>query len=95
MPEKYTGFFWHIIVEWAQLWRGKLPSYGVHPFCIEFTWMRERGGIETTWVILGFGFAMRYNYAETPLVIAERQAMDGFHAFMAKMEREATNAKLH
>lgn len=93
MPRKYTGFFWHLIEEWSQFFRG--GNYNFHPFVLELKWERNRGGVEMTAVLLGIGGAFRYNYAETELVRNEQDIIKHAMTYMAQQERETSSASVH
>lgn len=92
---KYTGVFWRFIQEWTHPFKKDMAVLGFHPVVAEIKWDKDRGGVELTAILMGLGVGMRYNYAETPLVIAERQAMEQVHAYMAQMQRDASHASIN
>jgi hypothetical protein len=73
--ESYTGWFIDWIEEWSQFfepcnWRT----------CRVFKWEIEddriMGGVETTLIVLGLGFRLRWNYARTEQVDQINAAME-------------------
>jgi len=60
----YTGIIWEWIEEWSQLVKNH-NWYTFHPMMIEFEDDRHMGGVEATIIVMGLGFRVRWNYAET------------------------------
>jgi hypothetical protein len=60
----YRGFFIDRIEEWSQFFEG-CNWYTFHPIKIEIEDDRHLGGVEATFIILGLGFRVRWNYQET------------------------------
>lgn len=67
MSRDYTGFFIEWTEEWSQF-AGGCNWYTFHPIVIEFEDDRIMGGIEATFIVLGLGFRLRWNYTVTEKV---------------------------
>ena len=65
--DEYRGWFVEWIEQWSQIIQG-CNWRTFHAINIEFEDDRMMGGVETTWVLLGLGFRVRWNYAETERV---------------------------
>lgn len=59
----------HLLFEWRQDWRDvvHLPRrdynwYTFHPFLWELEWDRAAPGVEMTFMLLGLGFRVRWNF---------------------------------
>lgn len=63
----YKGFYFYGIEEWSQFF-SKCNWYTFHPFMFEIEDERSMGGIEATVIIMGLGFRVRWNYAQTEMV---------------------------
>ena len=62
--EKYCGWFIDWIEQWSQFIRH--DNWNTFVFIqIEFEDDRCMGGVETTIILLGLGFRLRWNYKET------------------------------
>ncbi len=66
MSKEYKGWFIDWIEEWSQIFGG-CNWYTFTLIRIEFENDAILGGIETTWIILGLGFRLRWNHTETKL----------------------------
>ncbi len=62
--EEYQGWFVEWIEEWSQF-LGGCNWYTFNLIKIEFEDERIMGGVETTWIILGLGIRVRWNYTIT------------------------------
>lgn len=60
----YTGISWTWIEEWSQFF-GRNNWYTFRPIMFEVEDDRHMGGIEATVIVMGLGFRVRWNYAET------------------------------
>lgn len=80
MNKGYKGWFLEWIEEWSQL-LGGCNWYTFTPIKIEFEDDRILGGFETTWVILGLGFRIRWNHTETD---AAREITDAVDELLAE-----------
>ena len=72
----YLGWYVDWIEEWSQLLSWNDNWYTFHPMQIEFEWDRILGGAEITIIILGLGFRVRWNYAETKTVLDLKNKVD-------------------
>lgn len=63
----YKGFYFYRIEEWSQFF-SICNWYTFHPFMFEIEDERSMGGIELTFIIMGLGFRIRYNYDQTEMV---------------------------
>ena len=61
---RYLGTHWEWIEEWSQFFQS-CNWYTFHPFMCEFEDDRIMGGVEFSLMIMGIGFRVRWNYAET------------------------------
>lgn len=73
--EQYIGWFIDWIEEWSQFFR-RDNWYTFRPVLIEFEDDRIMGGLEFTFVILGLGFRLRWNYVETEEVTNLRKRLE-------------------
>lgn len=62
--ERYEGFHGHWIQQWDQI-TGGCNWYTFDVAKCELEWDKMLGGVEVTFVILGLGFYLRYNYQRT------------------------------
>lgn len=65
--ESYTGWYFHWIEQWSQFW-DSCNWYTFHPIKLEIEDESHMGGWEVTFVLMGLGFRVRYNYQETEVV---------------------------
>lgn len=71
----YRGLYLDGIEEWSQFFES--CNWYTFRFCFfEFEWDRIMGGIESTFVFLGVGFRIRYNYVETDTVKHIKEQVD-------------------
>lgn len=72
MSERYLGFHINWIEQWSQFIE-RCNWYDFNPVGIGGEWDRMLGGVEVTVILLGLGFRLRYNYAETEVLEEIRQ----------------------
>lgn len=65
--EEYTGFFINWIEEWSQFF-SKCNWYTFTAWKLEFEDDRCMGGLEATFIFMGLGARIRYNYKITEVV---------------------------
>lgn len=71
--------------DWSQIFGG--CNWYTFRFChIEFEWDKMMGGVEATIVILGLGFRVRHNYADTDASIRIRRQAQSFSEAFAKAD---------
>lgn len=63
----YKGLYFYGIEEWSQFF-SRCNWYTFHPIMFEIEDERSMGSIEATVIIIGLGFRVRWNYAQTEMV---------------------------